>query len=95
MSGTEQAFQFDKMINRREVPSLKVHPRVIGSTDKDLFAAGVADMDFMALFGTRITLQSPYHFPKSGSQSRFAARNSLGDMPTQRLKARVKLAESV
>mgnify|MGYP006284084957 CR=1 FL=1 len=48
MSGTEQAFQFDKIINRREVPSLKVHPRVVGATDKDLFAAGVADMDFIA-----------------------------------------------
>lgn len=49
MSGTEQSFQFGKIINRREVPSLKVHPRVVGSADKDLFAAGVADMDFTAL----------------------------------------------
>jgi len=48
MSGTDQAFQFDKIINRREVPSLKVHPRVVGATDQNLFAAGVADMDFMA-----------------------------------------------
>ena len=37
---------FDEDINRREVPALKVHPRVIG--EGDLFAAGVADMDFRA-----------------------------------------------
>ncbi len=37
---------FDENINRREVPALKVHPRIIG--EGDLFAAGVADMDFRA-----------------------------------------------
>ncbi len=37
---------FDEQINRREVPSLKVHPRIIG--EGDVFAAGVADMDFRA-----------------------------------------------
>jgi cystathionine beta-lyase len=48
MSVTESSFQLDRLINRREVPSLKVHPRVLGSAEQDLFAAGVADMDFMA-----------------------------------------------
>ena len=37
---------FDEEINRREVPALKVHPRIIG--EGDFFAAGVADMDFRA-----------------------------------------------
>lgn len=48
MSHSEMPFQLDQDINRREVPALKVHPRVLGSHDPDLFAAGVADMDFMA-----------------------------------------------
>lgn len=39
---------FDKEINRREVPALKVHPVVLGEYSDELFAAGVADMDFMA-----------------------------------------------
>ena len=38
----------DVEINRREVPALKVHPVVLGPDSDHLFAAGVADMDFMA-----------------------------------------------
>ena len=39
---------FDEEINRREVPTLKTHPMVVGQDGEDLFAAGVADMDFKA-----------------------------------------------
>ena len=39
---------FDEDIDRREVPALKVHPIVLGPDGSDLFAAGVADMDFRA-----------------------------------------------
>jgi len=48
MSGSCRSFSFDEDINRREVPALKFHPSVLGSGGKDLFAAGVADMDFKA-----------------------------------------------
>lgn len=43
-----ESFSFDEDINRREVPALKVHPIVLGQGGDDLFAAGVADMDFKA-----------------------------------------------
>jgi cystathionine beta-lyase len=43
-----ELFSFDEDINRREVPALKVHPIVLGDEGDDLFAAGVADMDFKA-----------------------------------------------
>ena len=39
---------FDQGFNRRDVPALKVHPMVLGEGGQDLFAAGVADMDFKA-----------------------------------------------
>ena len=39
---------FDEDINRRDVPALKVHPMVVGPDGENLFAAGVADMDFKA-----------------------------------------------
>ncbi len=39
---------FDEEINRREVPALKTHPMVVGLNSENLFAAGVADMDFKA-----------------------------------------------
>jgi len=39
---------FDVEINRREVPALKTHPMVVGADGENLFAAGVADMDFKA-----------------------------------------------
>ncbi|MCP4984430.1 MAG: pyridoxal phosphate-dependent aminotransferase [Gammaproteobacteria bacterium] len=39
---------FDEEINRREVPALKVHPMLVGPDGENLFAAGVADMDFKA-----------------------------------------------
>jgi cystathionine beta-lyase len=39
---------FDEEINRRDVPTLKVHPMVVGRDGENLFAAGVADMDFKA-----------------------------------------------
>lgn len=40
------AFDFDEEIDRREVPALKPHRVVLGADGMDLFAAGVADMDF-------------------------------------------------
>jgi len=39
---------FDEEINRRDVPALKTHPMVVGLNSENLFAAGVADMDFKA-----------------------------------------------
>ncbi len=39
---------FDTEFNRREVPALKTHKMVLGENGADLFAAGVADMDFQA-----------------------------------------------
>ncbi|MBM1311662.1 PatB family C-S lyase [Sulfitobacter mediterraneus] len=44
----KEPFDFDEVINRRAVPALKVHPMVLGADGMDLFAAGVADMDFRA-----------------------------------------------
>lgn len=41
-------FDFDEEIDRRAVPALKVHPMVLGQGGEDLFAGGVADMDFRA-----------------------------------------------
>lgn len=41
-------FFFDEEIERRRVPALKTHPRVLGEGGASLFAAGVADMDFKA-----------------------------------------------
>ncbi len=43
-----EPFALDEDIDRRSVPALKVHPKVLGSKGGDLFAAGVADMDFKA-----------------------------------------------
>lgn len=43
-----EPFALDEEINRRVVPALKVHPKVLGSHGGALFAAGVADMDFKA-----------------------------------------------
>ncbi len=48
MSGTADPFLFDHEIERRSVPALKTHPRVLGEGGDSLFAAGVADMDFRA-----------------------------------------------
>jgi len=48
LSKTGASIQFDKEINRRLVPALKVHPMVLGDAAEELFAAGVADMDFEA-----------------------------------------------
>lgn len=45
---TQSVRPFDEIINRRKVPALKVHPRVLREGGADLFAAGVADMDFKA-----------------------------------------------
>ena len=43
-----EQFCFDEVINRREVPALKVHRMVLGADGMGLFPAGVADMDFRA-----------------------------------------------
>ena len=37
---------FDEDIDRRQVPALKTHKMVLGADGTNLFAAGVADMDF-------------------------------------------------
>ena len=42
----DPASLFDVEVNRREVPTLKTHPMVVGEDGENLFAAGVADMDF-------------------------------------------------
>ena len=39
-------FDFDEEIDRRAVPALKHHRRVLGADGMDLFPGGVADMDF-------------------------------------------------
>lgn len=41
-------FDFDEVIDRREVPALKVHRMVLDTDGMGLFPAGVADMDFRA-----------------------------------------------
>ena len=38
----------DEEIDRRVVPALKVHPKVVGTDAPSVFSAGVADMDFRA-----------------------------------------------
>ena len=48
MSVSYKYFSFDEEINRRDVPALKFHPKVLGRGGEELFAAGVADMDFKA-----------------------------------------------
>lgn len=48
MSDRSSSFSLDTEINRRDVPALKVHPRVLGQGSETLFAGGVADMDFAA-----------------------------------------------
>ena len=48
MGGENEPFSFDEEIDRRVVPALKTHPMVVGRDAGDLFAAGVADMDFKA-----------------------------------------------
>jgi len=41
-------FHLDTVIDRRAVPALKTHKMVVGEGGENLFAAGVADMDFAA-----------------------------------------------
>lgn len=48
MTEKRERLDFDTEINRRDVPALKVHKMVLGEDGQDLFAAGVADMDFKA-----------------------------------------------
>jgi len=48
MANSGSEFLFDEEIDRRFVPALKVHPMVLGAEGENLFAAGVADMDFKA-----------------------------------------------
>ena len=48
MSNSRKFFSFDKEIDRRDVPALKFHPRVLGQNSENLFFGGVADMDFTA-----------------------------------------------
>ncbi len=48
MSDGREGLLFDEDVERRDVPALKVHPRVLGPGGDRLFAAGVADMDFKA-----------------------------------------------
>lgn len=55
MSIADTPPRLDEDINRREVPALKTHSMVLGHDGADLFAAGVADMDFKA---PRVVLQA-------------------------------------
>jgi len=48
MLSTDKPLSLDEEINRRDVPALKFHRWVLGRGGEDLFAAGVADMDFKA-----------------------------------------------
>ncbi len=48
MTNANATFLLDEEINRREVPALKTHPMVVGKDGENLFAAGVADMNFKA-----------------------------------------------
>lgn len=57
MRNAPETDMFDEDINRRAVPALKVHPMVLGPGD-DLFAAGVADMDFKAPKAVRDAMQT-------------------------------------
>ncbi len=45
---TKPVFDFDRGIDRREVPALKLHRIVLGDDGEHLFPGGVADMDFEA-----------------------------------------------
>lgn len=45
---TTDSFSFDEEVDRRAVPALKVHPRVLGKDGGAVFAGSVADMDFRA-----------------------------------------------
>lgn len=47
-NGSGTPISLDKDVDRRQVPALKMHPMVLGPDGRDLFAAGVADMDFEA-----------------------------------------------
>lgn len=51
-------FGFDEVIDRRQVPALKVHPMVLGADGAGLFPAGVADMDFRSPPCVREALQA-------------------------------------
>jgi len=48
---------FDLDIDRRAVPALKTHKMVLGADGENLFAAGVADMDFQAPAVVREAIQ--------------------------------------
>jgi len=48
MIAKTKKYSLDDDTDRRAVPALKYHPVVLGSGGEDLFAAGVADMDFRA-----------------------------------------------
>jgi cystathionine beta-lyase len=58
MNGGTVRNSFERTIDRRVVPALKFHPLVLGQDGEDLFAAGVADMDFMAPQAVRDALQA-------------------------------------
>lgn len=61
MTAEHGAPNFDGPIDRRVVPALKVHPVVLGENGDDLFAAGVADMDFKAPSVVLDALQNRLH----------------------------------
>ena len=57
MTQKRQWTAFDQEIDRRAVPALKVHKMVLGEGGEDLFAAGVADMDFKAPYVVMSAMQ--------------------------------------
>ncbi|MBT6118050.1 MAG: aminotransferase, partial [Rhodospirillaceae bacterium] len=48
MARSKSDHSLDEEVDRRAVPALKTHRIVLGDDSENLFAAGVADMDFKA-----------------------------------------------
>ncbi len=57
MTRSNLHFSLDEDIDRRAGPALKTHPIVLGEGGENLFAAGVADMDFKAAPPVLVALQ--------------------------------------
>ena len=60
---------FDQILDRRQVPALKMHPMVLGDDGAHLFAAGVADMDFAVATPIRDALAQRLEHPVFGYEA--------------------------
>lgn len=69
MSEPDDFNSFDNEIDRRAVPALKTHPMVLGADGADLFAAGVADMDFAVAPPIRAALSQRLEHPLFGYEA--------------------------